>query len=143
MTSEIEQADRFSRGRALAAPFLGLALLTAQQWLFFGRQWDQLSPVQLAIWAALAIAVLVIVLTGGRWLVPSALRPYVDDDSSRDSRNGAIFGGFSAAMLTSLVVFVVSPFEPIEAQRAAHLIVSIALGVALVGFGLSESRFLD
>ena len=127
----------------MTAPFLGLVMLSVQQWLFFGRDWDRLSPVQLGLWALLATAVLLVVLTGGRWLLPRGIRPYVDDESSRANRMQAIFGGFTAAMVTLLIVFVVSPFEPIDAQRAAHIVVSIGLGVALVSFGLVESRGLD
>ena len=140
MTSDIERADRVSRGRAVAAPRFGMAVLSVQQWLFFGRAWDALSPAQLAIWAVLAFLVLVIVLTGGNWLLPRSLRAYVDDESSRHNRLHAILGGFSAAMLTALIVFVVSPFEPVEAQRAAHLIISIGLGGSLLSFGIAESR---
>lgn len=143
MTLQIEKADRISRGRALVAPFLGLAVLTVQQWLFFGREWGQLSPVQLGLWAAFAIAALLIAMTGGRWFIPRRVRRYVDDESSRQNRLNAIFGGFVAAMTTALVVFVVSPFEPLDAQRAAHLVISIGLGVTLVSFGIAESRLLD
>jgi len=143
MRSDIEKADRVSRGRAITAPFVGVALLSVQQWLFLGREWDEVSPVQLGIWTVLALAALMIVLTGGRWFTPRGLRPYVDDESSRANRSGAILGGFTSAMLTALLVFLVSPFEPIDAQRAAHFIISIGLGVSLVSFGLVESRSLD
>lgn len=143
MSSNIEKADRVSRARAITAPFFGLAMLSVQQWLFFGRDWDRLSPVQLGLWALLATATLLVVLTGGRWLLPRGIRRYVDDESSRANRLQAIFGGFTAAMVTLLIVFVVSPFEPIDAQRAAHIVVSIGLGVALVSFGVVESRGLD
>ncbi len=143
MPSNIEKADRVSRARAVTAPFLGLAMLSVQQWLFFGRDWDRLSPVQLGLWTLLATAALLVVLTGGRWLLPRGISRYVDDESSRANRLQAIFGGFTAAMVTLLIVFIVSPFEPIDAQRAAHIVVSIGLGVALVSFGFAESRGLD
>lgn len=139
MPTEIETADRVSRARALTAPFLGVAALSVQQWLFFGRDWNEVSAWQLAVWAALAAVALLVVLTGGRGLLPKALRPYVEDEVSRHNRLRAILGGFAAALLTALIVFVVSPFEPIDAQRAAHLIVSIGLGVSLLSFGVAES----
>lgn len=142
MPSDIETADRISRGRALSAPFVGVAAMSVQQWLFFNRDWDEVSPLQLGLWALLAIFALLVVLTGGRWFVPSRLRPLVEDESSRDNRLSAIFGGFAAAMVTSLLVFIVSPFEPISAQRAAHLIVTIGLGTSLLSFGIAESRTL-
>lgn len=142
MPSNIERADRVSRARALTAPFLGFAMLSVQQWLFFGREWDALSPVQLGIWALLAFGALLMVLTGGLWFVPPEVRRHADDDSSRLNRLQAIFGGFFAAMLMTLLVFLVSPFEPLDAQRAAHIILSVGLGVSLLSFGIAESRAL-
>lgn len=143
MSSEIERADRISRARALAAPLLGFVMLSAQQWLFFGRSWDAVSPVQLALWGVLAILMLMLVLTGGLWFVPREVRRHADDDASRINRLQALTGGFLAAMLVAFLVFIVSPFEPIDAQRAAHLIISIGLGVTLAGFGFAEFRALD
>lgn len=142
MPSDIERADRISLGRAVIAPFIGAAMLGAQQWLFFGRDWDALSPWQLGIWAVLAVLVLALVLTGGSWFVPKSLRAHVDDEASRIHRLQALVGGFLAMMITALLVFVVSPFEPLEAQRAAHIIISMGLGVSLAGFGLAEVRAL-
>lgn len=142
MASDIERADRISLARAITAPLIGAAMLSVQQWLFFGRDWDSLSPVQLGIWAVLAALILSLVLTGGLWLVPKSLRVHVDDEASRIHRLQALTGGFLAMMVTALLVFVVSPFEPLEAQRAAHIIVSMGLGVSLAGFGLAEVRAL-
>lgn len=142
MPSDIERADRISVARAVIAPLLGAAMLSVQQWLFFGRAWDAVSPLQLFIWAVLALLILLLVLTGGLWFVPKSVRAHVDDESSRLNRLQALVGGFLAAMITALLVFVVSPFQPLEAQRAAHIIVSMGLGVSLAGFGLAEVRAL-
>lgn len=143
MTSIIERADRISRRRALLAPFAGVAVLSVQQWLFFGRDWNEVSPLQLGIWAALAALALLALMGGSRWLTPRSVRPFVDDESTRANRLQAIFGGFTAAMLTALLVFIVSPFEPLTAQRAAHIIISMGLGVSLLSFGIAELRALD
>jgi len=142
MASDVEKAEWFSRGRAMVAPMLGAAALGAQQWLFFGRDWEDVSALQLGLWAALALPALLIVMTGGRVFTPRRLRRYVDDDVSRSNRLQAITGGFGSAMLLALIVFVVSPFEPIDAQRAAHFIVSMGLGVSLLSFGIAEVRSL-
>lgn len=140
MSSNIEKADRLSRARAIAAPFFGLAVMSAQQWLFFGRDWAAVSRWQLVVWTILAATALVIVATGGGWLIPPRYRSYVDDESARENRRDALSIGFVAAMCTAMMVFVVSPWEPIEAQRAAHLIFSIGLGSSLLAFGLAERR---
>ena len=143
MSSAIERADRNSRSRALAAPFVGVAMLSVQQWLFFGSDWSEVSGTQLAIWAALALLALLALLGGDNWLMPRSVRPFVHDENSRANRSQAIFGGFVAAMFTTLLVFLVSPFEPLSDQRAAHIIISLGLGVSLLSFGIVEVQALD
>lgn len=143
MSVPVERADRVSRGRALAAPFAGLALLSVQQWLFFGQEWDELGVIQLGIWLLLALLALAILLTGGLWFVPRSVRQLADDGATRRNRQNAITAGFVVAIITALLVFAISPFEPISAQRAAHLITSISLGSAFINFGVAESRSLD
>lgn len=142
MTSEIERADRADRNRARMAPFLGLLVLTANQWLFFGADWEGVGVLKLGLWLVLMLFVFAIVLTGGNWLMPKAIRALLDDEVTRTSRERALKGGFAAAMLMAFVVFVVSPFEPIGAQRAAHLIISMGLALALLVYGIEESRHL-
>lgn len=140
MTSETERADNIDRIRAVLAPFLGLLVLSANQWLFFSREWDDVTPLQLGLWVLMILVVLLIIATGGTWFTSREVRRLANDEVTRASRQAAFTGGFTAAVVMALVVFVVSPFEPLSAQRAAHLIISIALGVALVVFGFAESR---
>lgn len=140
MASNIEKAERADLRRTLVAPFLGLVVLSANQWLFFSRDWDQVSAVQMTLWLVMILVVLALVVTGGLWFSSSAVRRLANDEMTRESRKRAFQGGFAAAMLMALIVFVVSPFEPLSAQRAAHIIISIALGVALVAYGIEEIR---
>lgn len=140
MTSNVEQAERADLRRTLIAPFLGLAVLSANQWLFFSREWNQVTAVQMTLWLAMILLVLALLATGGLWFSSSTVRKLANDEIARESRKRAFLGGFVAAMLMALIVFVVSPFEPLSAQRAAHIIISIALGVALVSYGIEEIR---
>ncbi len=143
MSSPVEKADSASRARAMFAPFAGLAVLSVQQWLFFGREWEAVSPVQLVLWAVLALVALFFLMTGGLWFVPREVRAIADDELSRRSRSFAVNTGFIAAIVTALIVFAVSPFEPLSAQRAAHIICGMALGIALLVYGLRELSTLD
>lgn len=140
MTSETERADKIDRVRAAVAPLLGLVVLSANQWLFFSRDWNDVTPLQLGLWVLMILIVLAIIVTGGTWFASPQVRRLANDEATRASRQAAFKGGFTAAVVMALVVFVVSPFEPLSAQRAAHLIISIALGVALLAFGFAESR---
>lgn len=137
-----EKADRISWGRAVMAPFFGLAVLLAHQGVFFNWDWDAVNFIAMGVWTLLALIVLVITLTGGVWLMPRGVRRIADDDISRANRDRAIRLGFIAAMVVGMLVFVVAPFEPLSAQRAAHLIVSFGLAMALLTFGLAELHSL-
>ncbi|MBN8736261.1 MAG: hypothetical protein J0H27_08330 [Xanthomonadales bacterium] len=143
MASNTERADRLDRRRTLIAPFIGIVVLSANQWLFFGRDWNEVSIVQLALWLAMILVVLALIMTGGLWFVPKTVREIANDEGARQSRQRAFKGGFAAAVVMALVVFVASPFAPLDAQRAAHIIISVALGVALVVYGFEEGRQLD
>lgn len=143
MVSPVEEADQATRSRATFTPFAGFALLSVQQWLFFGSDWEQIGALQLGAWLVLAILALLFLMTGGLWFKSRHVRALANDETTERSRQKAIKGGFIAAVVTALFVFAVSPFEPLSAQRAAHIISSLGLGVALLLFGIEESRIHD
>ncbi|MGF1549229.1 MAG: hypothetical protein ACFBQW_01635 [Sphingomonadaceae bacterium] len=142
MSSPVEDAEEISRNRALYAPFGGFALLSVQQWLFFSRDWQEVTPLQLGAWLVLALLALFFLMSGGLWFASRKVRALANDEITERNRNSAIKGGFAVAVITALLVFALSPFEPISAQRAAHIICSLGLGVALLIFGIEEGRSL-
>lgn len=142
MESDAEKAEKLSRNRAVAWPFLGLAVLVAHQGVFFAWTWDDVGILPMVIWTVLAIGMIVLTLTGGRWLLPKRLRALAEDEVTRANRDTAIRMGFIAALVMSIIVFVVAPFDPLPAQRAAHLIFSMSLGISFLVFGLRELFFL-
>lgn len=142
MTTDHIRAEAISRQRARFLPMLGVLLLVAQNGLLMHWDWRALTIVQNLAWLVMAISALGILLTGGKWLMPPAIHALVDDEVSRENRRTAITRAFAAAITTAMLVFVVAPFEPIDAQRAAHMIVSIGLAVGLLAFGLEERKSL-
>ncbi len=140
MNNDTQRADEFSRNRAHTAPFLGVLVLFMHQGLFYSWDWKATSPIQIGIWMAFAITMLLLLFSGGGWFLSSRARELANDEISRASRDIAIRRGFLAATITALMVVAVSPFQPIEAQRAAHLIFSIGLAVAFLVFGLEERK---
>ena len=140
MPSDFETADSFDKGRASAAPFLGLVILLAQQGILFAWEWGSQSVMQTAVWLIFAATMLALLMTGGTWLLPSRVRAVANDEVSRANRAIAIQAGFAVTMVTGLIVWVVAPFEPLHAQRAANLIVSMGLGSAFAAFAMAEIR---
>lgn len=140
MSTDFETADTFDRGRASLAPFLGLVVFVAQQGIVFSWDWANVSLLQTAVWLAFAAAMLLLLLTGGAWLVPAGARSLVNDEVTRANRARAIQIGFVVTMIFGLIIWVVAPFEPLPAQRAANLIVSMGLGTSFVAFAMAELR---
>lgn len=142
MENDVEKAEKLSRSRALAWPFLGLAMLVIHQGVFFAWNWDDVGIIPMVIWTVLAIAMMVLALTGGRFLLPEKLRKLAEDDVTRANRDIALRMGFIMALIVSILIFVVAPFDPLPAQRAAHMIFSMSLGISFLVFGLRELRSL-
>ncbi|WP_370177068.1 hypothetical protein [Alteriqipengyuania sp.] len=144
MTDEkdIESAETFGRTRATMAPFLGLLVLVVHQGVFYRWNWEANSPFQIAVWVGFIILMLSLLLTGGGWLLPARVRSIANDEATQINRMAGITVGFVGAIVVALLVVVVSPFEPLPAQRAAHMIASMSLGLAFVGYGAAELRSL-
>lgn len=140
METDVERAELADRRRGLVAPFIGLLVITANQWLFFSRDWTDVAIWQLGLWLILVLLAFFLLMTGGLWFLPMRVRQIANDEVTRNSRQKAIQAGFVAAMLIAPLVFVVSPFEPLAAQRAAHLVISISLEVAFLVYGIAEIR---
>ena len=140
MPSDFEVAEVIDKNRVATAPFLGLVVLLVHQGIVFAWDWGSVSPVQTGIWLIFASAMLLILLTGGTWMLPTRIRALSNDEVTRANRTSAIQAGFVVTMVTGLILWAVAPFEPIHAQRAAHLIVSMGLGTAFVAFAVAELR---
>lgn len=140
MSNDFEAADRFNASRALAAPFLGLLVLVVQQGILFTWQWGDDSFFQIAIWLIFSSIMLALLITGGGWFLPKRARELANDEITKSNRQAAIQTGFLVAMITGFLVWAISPFEPLHAQRAANIIVSMSLGTSFVAFGMAELR---
>ena len=138
MADDFERAEQFARGRAIMAPFLGLLVLLMQQGIFFSWDWGSDSLVQIFVWLAFALLMLALLLTGGGWFLPRRARELANDEVTRANRQRGITVGFVTAMITGFLVWAISPFEPLHAQRAANIIVSMGLGCAFVAYGMAE-----
>ena len=138
MTDRIDRADELSRNRARMAPFIGLLLLCVPQVVLANWDWEAVTWWQVAIWCVLVGFAAMTLFWGGMWF-PKDLRAIGDDEVTRANRSKAVTRGFLAALFVAMLVFLIAPFEPLSAQRAAHIIVSIGLGGALLSFGLEET----
>ena len=138
MSDDFETAEYYSRTRAVMAPFLGLLVLVVQQGTLYSWDWGSDSLVQIAINVGFTLVMLALLLTGGGWFLPKRARRLANDEVTRANRQRGITIGFATAIVTSCLVFAVSPFDPLHAQRAANIIASMGLGGAFLAYGMAE-----
>ena len=143
--SDSEEAERLSRRRAGMMPMLGV-LLIVQQGIFFtaddtGRLVDSIRTTG---WMALALVILAVLVTGGFWFKPRAIRNLMDDEITRANRASALTFGFVLAMSAAIVLYALEAFYSGSAttREAIHIIVTAGLVGALARFGLLERRAL-
>ena len=141
MVDDFETAEQFGKTRALAAPFIGALILALQQGMVFAWDWGSTSSgalLQVAVWLFFAVVMLVLLLSGGGWFLPRKARALANDEPTRAIRDRAVKIGFVVAIVTCFLVVAVSPFDPLPAQRAAHIVASMGLGTAFVALGMGE-----
>ncbi|PZT90673.1 MAG: hypothetical protein DI637_03235 [Citromicrobium sp.] len=138
MADDFETADTFAQNRMRMAPFLGLLILLVQQGTLYAWDWGSDSLVQILLNVGFTLVMLALLLTGGGWFLSRRARALANDEVTQAHRNRGIRIGFATAIVTACLVFSVSPFDPLHAQRAANIIVSMGLGMAFLTYGLAE-----
>ncbi|MBL1266603.1 MAG: hypothetical protein COA87_002390 [Halomonas sp.] len=141
MVDHFETAEQFAKARALAAPFIGALMLALQQGVVFVWDWGSTSSgalLQVAVWLFFAVMMMLLLLSGGGWFLPKKARAIANDEPTRANRDRAVRIGFVVAILTCFLVVAVSPFDPLPAQRAAHIVASMGLGTAFIALGMGE-----
>ncbi len=140
MESDFEKAERATRKRSVMLPVIAIIFL--QNFLVFSTADGTVAIVLQVAWVLMSLLATLILLTGGMWLKPRSIRHLINDELSESNRQKGVSAAFLAAMLVSVIVFAVSPFEPISAQRAAHLVVTVSLAMGLIVFAVAERKSL-
>jgi ABC-type Fe3+ transport system permease subunit len=138
-----ERADFLSRRRARMLPFLALLYLIQQTTYFRSTANPHPRPVDhiwVSAWIVLSLIILAGLVTKGFWLQPKDVRDLIDDESSRANRLEGLRTGFIFAVLTAIGLYCVDQFWPMTAREAIHIVLSFALGAALMRFGMLERR---
>ena len=140
MTSEVEKADELSGRRAAMLPFYGFLVVAIPQVFFASENFEDPSLPATILWLVLVALATAALCSHWLWTRSVGMRALVEDEITEANRSVAIRRAFYVAMFMSLLVYVVAPFEPLSAQRAAHLIVSASLACGLLSFGFLELK---
>jgi MFS family permease len=140
--SAAETAEKISRRRARMMPIFGV--------LFIGWQANYLSMaehstrlvdhVKISAWFVWALALLFL-LAGGDGLFRSPeVRALLNDELTRENRRTGYVYGFWAAVGAAIGLYAIGLLEPLNGREAVHIMLTAAVGTALVTFGALERR---
>jgi len=139
--SAAEKADYLSGRRARMLPVLAIIYITQQATYFTvpsGAAHRAVDDVKISAWLVFSIILLAALSTKGFWLERREVRSMIDDELTRANRQDAMRFGFIFAMLTCIVIYAITMFEPVNGRDAVHVILSDGLGAALIRWGWLE-----
>lgn len=139
--SVAEKADDLSRRRARMLPALAIIYITQQASYFSlqsGTEHRAVDQVKISAWLVFSAILLAALATKGFWFHSREIRSMIDDEVTRANRNDAMRFGFIFAMLTCIVIYAITMFEPVNGRDAVHVILSDGLGAALIRWGWLE-----
>jgi hypothetical protein len=145
-TSDVERAERVGRKRARLFAAQAVLFITWQAMFFSGPAEDPMrtvSAVKLSAWFVWALALLLMLASGGALLRHRKLRGLLNDELTRQHRTRAYVTGFWAAVGACIGLYLVGMFEPVSGREAIHIVLSAAIGGALLTFALLERRTAD
>jgi hypothetical protein len=142
--STVEIADRMSRKRAVVMTaatlvFLGVQLIARPIFLRNGAVLTRNGIDWWAVNAIILMALLVTRLQGGL-LNSREIRALINDDVSRDHHRSGIVAGFWTAMAMAMAIYFIPAFSDYPSREAVYLIVTTAVGAALLNFCYLELR---
>src|SRR3954466_592304 len=141
--ADVEKAERLSRSRARIFAVQAVLFLSWQALYFGGHAADRVRTVQqvkISAWLVTAILLLFLLASGGMLIRGRKVRGLLNDELTRSHRARACVMGFWAAMGSAVGLYVVDMFEPVSARDTIHIVMSVAIGTALMTFSILERR---
>jgi len=96
----------------------------------------------LVAWGVWAVALLVFLLGGFGMFRGARVRALLNDETTLDNRRRALALGFWGAILAAIGMYALTFAAAISARDATRLIITIAIVLALLRFGMLENRAL-
>src|SRR5438045_8080645 len=118
---EVEQADRMGRKRSQLFFVLAIVFFAGQSAYFGSSPATRDSHARVGAWLILVVLILLLLATGGFLLRGRKVRDLLNDETSRLNRLAAQALGFWVTVITALVVYVESMFDPMTLNEAIHI----------------------
>jgi len=129
-------------GRARSRIFFVLAIVffAGQSLYFTSSPLTRDSHARVGAWLILVVLILMLLATGGFLFRGRNVRDLLNDETSRLNRLASQALGFWVTIITALVVYVESIFDPLSLNEGLHIIVTLGVGAALISFAVRERR---
>ena len=137
---DVEEAERMGRARSRIFFVLAIVFFSGQSLYFSSSPLTRDSHARVGAWLILVILMLMLLATGGFLLKGRKVRDLLNDENSRLNRLAAQAMGFWVTIITALVVYVESMFDPVTLNEGLHIIVTLGVGAALISFAVRERR---
>jgi hypothetical protein len=141
--SDVEKAERFGRRRARIMAVQAIFFISWQALFITNQTEDRVRAVdqfRVSAWMVWSIALLVLLATGGGLITARKVRPILEDELTRSHRRQAYVHGFWAAVISAIGLYALDMVESVTAREAIHVIVSAAIGAALLTFSVLDRR---
>ena len=137
---DVEVAERMGRARSRLFFVLAMVFFAGQSLYFTSSPLTRDSHARVGAWLILVILILMLLATGGFLLRGRNVRDLLNDETSRLNRLASQALGFWVTIITALVVYVESIFDPLTLNEGIHIIVTLGVGAALISFAVRERR---
>jgi heme/copper-type cytochrome/quinol oxidase subunit 2 len=137
---DVEEAERMGRARSRIFSVLAIVFFAGQSLYFTSSPLTRDSHARVGAWLILVILILMLLATGGFLLRGRRVRDLLNDETSRHNRLASQAMGFWVTIITALVVYVESIFDPLTLNEGLHIIVTLGVGAALISFAVRERR---
>jgi len=137
---DVEEADRMGRARSRIFFVLAIVFFAGQSLYFTSSPLTRDSHARVGAWLILVVLILMLLATGGFLFRGRNVRDLLNDETSRLNRLASQALGFWVTIITALVVYVESIFDPLSLNEGLHIIVTLGVGAALISFAVRERR---
>jgi len=137
---DVEEAERMGRARSRIFFVLAIVFFAGQSLYFTSSPLTRDSHARVGAWLILVVLILMLLATGGFLFRGRNVRDLLNDETSRLNRLASQALGFWVTIITALVVYVESIFDPLSLNEGLHIIVTLGVGAALISFAVRERR---